>query len=70
MPKELLGPDGRPMRFNYDATVAKARRRAPSSKLLSEDWDLDATKRRKLVSTARDLTRNFSIAALAINRLL
>lgn len=61
----LLGADGTPYRFGYDAVDDKKRRLAPRMVLQSEDAHLDATKRKKLVGTARDLARNYTLAAWA-----
>lgn len=55
-------------RFNYDATEPKNRRKAPTSALLSGDAELPSDKRRKLVSGARDIARNFAIAGWMIRR--
>ena len=54
--------------FGYDATEEKQRRQSPVVTSLSEDGILDTGKRAKLVSTTRDLQRNFSIAAWAIRK--
>ena len=56
-------------RFGYDgADTSKQKRRAPTSALTSEDRALTAKKRKILQSAARDLSRNFSIAAWAIRK--
>jgi len=56
-------------RFGYDgADTSKKTRRAPTSALVSEDRQLTAQKRKVLQSAARDLSRNFSIAAWAIRK--
>jgi capsid protein len=54
--------------LGYDATEAKNRRQAPSSILRSEDDELLAEKRRRLVSGVRDIQRNFAVAAWAIRK--
>jgi capsid protein len=54
--------------FAYDATEPKNRRAAPSGNLYSEDRELATARRRTLVSGARDLRRNFAIAAWAIRK--
>jgi len=64
----ILGADGRPMRFGYDATENKKRRRPSTGRLESEDKQLPTSKRRDLVSEMRDLQRNFSLAAWAIRK--
>ena len=57
-----------PFKFGYDATTTTTRRRAPKSDTKSEDDHLDATQRRKLISTTRDLRRNFTLAAWMIRQ--
>ena len=55
-------------RFGYDAVEEKGRRRPPRVRLISEDAELSATDRKKLVATARDLPRNYTIAAWMIRK--
>ena len=55
-------------RFGYDAAKNKNRRRPPSSILKSEDKELTSQERRALIGSARDLQRNYSVAAWAIRR--
>jgi len=55
-------------RFGYDAVEAKNRRQAPTGRLRSEDKELLPHQRRKLTSAARDIHRNFTIAAWAIRK--
>lgn len=56
-------------RFSYDgAATSKNQRKAASSALSSEDAKLTAGKRKVLQGAARDLSRNFSIAAWAIRK--
>jgi len=56
-------------RFSYDgATTSKNQRKAASSTLSSEDAKLTASKRKVLQGAARDLSRNFSVAAWAIRK--
>jgi len=59
-----------PTRFgsDYDATEDKKRRRPPKVQLLSEDKHLDSTGRKKLVATARNIHRNYEIAAWMIRK--
>jgi len=64
----ILSPGGSPFVLTYDATVAKSNRKAPTSQLLSEDFELAPANRKKLLSTTRDLLRNFTTAAWAIRR--
>ncbi len=52
----------------YDATVDDGRRKAPTSRLNSEDKALCKTGRKKLTSSTRDLRRNFPDAAWAIRK--
>jgi len=57
-----------PLKFGYDAVETSPRRQTPRSDVQSEDDHLIPSKRRKLVSTVRDLKRNFSFAAWAIRK--
>ena len=52
----------------YDATKEKNRRAAPTGLLRSEDAELPATERRKLISAGRDIHRNFSLAAWMLRK--
>ena len=54
--------------LSYDASVSSQKRRSPSSRLKSVDQILSPTRRKQLVSNARDLQQNFSICAWAIRR--
>lgn len=55
--------------FGYDAVDdTKKRRRASRSVIWSEDDELSGTKRKKMQVSARDLQRNFSVAAWAIRK--
>lgn len=54
--------------FGYDATEDKKRRRLVSSVSRSEDRELDTARRKQLQASARDLPRNFAIAAWAIRK--
>lgn len=54
------------VRADYHATEGTTRRRAPTTTTYSEDVVLSQSKRRKLISTSRDLQRNFEIAGWAI----
>jgi capsid protein len=49
--------------WDYDAVQSRQRRQAPRRRLLAEDDHLDATGRRKMTATARDLARNYTLAA-------
>lgn len=52
----------------YDAVTSKGRRKSPDGVLRSEDAELNRTERRKMLSSARDINRNFSIAAWAVRK--
>lgn len=54
--------------FGYDAALTKNKRQAPTGILRSEDDENRPAERRKLLSSARDIQRNFSIAAWMIRR--
>ena len=54
--------------FGYDAANVSTSRRPPTLTLRSEDAELLPGQRTALVSTTRDLPRNFSIAAWAIRK--
>jgi capsid protein len=54
--------------FSYYGAEDKGRRQAPSSRTKSEDIVLRPPKRKKLVATARDHYRNYSLMAWAIRR--
>ncbi|HUX00225.1 MAG TPA: phage portal protein [Phycisphaerae bacterium] len=70
----ILQPNGMPfgrvrsIRNEYEATQDKHRRQATSTLLKSEDKVLGLADRKKLLSNARDLRRNFSDAAWAIRK--
>jgi len=55
-------------KMGYDATDGNKRRKAPSTKVQSEDKVLTDTKRKKVITGARDLQRNFTAAAWAIRQ--
>lgn len=52
----------------YDAVKEKNKRTAPTGLVRSEDAELMPSDRKKLVSSTRDLHRNFSLAAWMIRR--
>ena len=54
--------------FGYDAIEDDKRRKSPETTLRTEDGELDASGRRKLVSTTRNIQRNFAIAAWMIRK--
>ena len=56
------------MAFGYDAIASRGRRRAPATRVKSEDAVLKDRDRRKLAGTTADVQRNFSIAAWAIRQ--
>lgn len=65
---KLTAAYNRLTRFGYDAVETNTRRRAPKSDVKAEDDHLVASERRKLVSTVRDLKRNYSLAAWMIRQ--
>jgi capsid protein len=54
--------------FGYDAATDKHRRKVASPVIQSEDAELQQSDRQKLIGSAHDLRRNFSIAAWAIRK--
>ena len=54
--------------FDYDATTTTTRRKAPKSKVYSEDNVLKDPKRRTMIATTRDVRRNFTIGAWMVNQ--
>jgi len=54
--------------FGYDATKTTTRRRAPISDVKSEDDQMTIAERRALVSTTRNLKRNFTLSAWMIRK--
>ncbi|QDT39733.1 phage portal protein [Stratiformator vulcanicus] len=54
--------------FGYDAIEEKTHRRTRTRVTQSEDKELDASSRRKLISTAHDARRNIEVGAWAIRR--
>lgn len=54
--------------FSYDAIEAKGRRAAPRIQHGSEDHILDSGKRSKVQANARDIRRNYTIAAWMIRK--
>lgn len=58
-----------PHSFGYDAIEeGKKKRKAPRTMTRSEDDELNSAKRKRMIATARDLLRNFSIAGWAIRK--
>jgi lambda family phage portal protein len=55
-------------RFTYDAVTDKKRRRPPVTRLRTEDAELTQVERGQLITSARDLYRNFSVAAWMIRK--
>lgn len=55
-------------RFSYDAASPGTKRRMPTTLLSKEDEILTYSKRRALVSTTRDLMRNFAVASWAVRK--
>jgi len=69
MASRIAGTLLRPFGYTYETTEdAKQRRRVIATLLRSEDDELLASARGKLVSQARDLPRNYSVAAWAIRK--
>ncbi len=65
----LVSPQTIPdTKFEYDAIVDKGRRQRPTGILQSEDSELTQEKRRLLLSSARDMHRNFVIAGWMIRK--
>jgi capsid protein len=64
----VVQPHGMAARFGYDAVLAKNKRQAPTGIIRSEDRELVQADRRKLISAARDIHRNFAVAAWMIRR--
>lgn len=54
--------------FGYDAVDSEGKRRPATGILRSEDAELPPDKRRKLVSQAREMHRNFAVAGWMIRR--
>lgn len=54
--------------WGYDATESKNRRKAPDGILRSEDAELTPDQRRKLLSSARDIQRNFTLAGWMVRK--
>jgi hypothetical protein len=54
--------------LSYQATQNKGRRQAPATRTKSEDIVLRSSERRKLLATARDQSRNMSIAGWMLRR--
>ncbi len=57
-----------PFKFGYEATVSGTRRKAPVSDVKGEDDHLNPIERRALISTTRDLRRNFALSAWMIRK--
>lgn len=55
-------------RFAYDAVEDRGKRKAAQPITRDEDQELKGERKRKLISAARDLPRNFAIAAWAIRK--
>lgn len=71
MPKpnaQFVDTLGRPYHLAYDAVTTGKRRKAPSTILKSEDDTLPRQDRKRLVSTTRDLYRNFVAPGWAVRR--
>lgn len=69
--KQAARHDGQALpavRGDYDAVVDKKRRQPARSATYAEDKHLTPAKRKKLVATARDQQRNFTLTAWAIRK--
>jgi len=64
----LLRRIARAFQFGYQAIDSTPRRKAPINVLRNEDGELLQTQRSQLVSTTRDLLRNFAAAKFALNK--
>lgn len=63
----VLVPHG--TKFGYDAVdETKKRRRIPATITRNEEDELNASKRKKLIATTRNLQRNFAVAGWAIRK--
>lgn len=65
LPEPQIRPVGN---FEYDALKPEGKRKSPPSKIVREDAELKGGKREKLQANARDIAKNFSIAAWALRR--
>lgn len=61
------GSDAR-TEFEYDALTPRGRRKAAPARITREDTELKGGKRVRLQANARDIAKNFTIAAWAIRR--
>jgi len=66
--RRLFALGRRATRFGYDAVEDRGQRRPPRVTQRAEDDELTATQRGRLVATARDLPRNYAIAAWMIRK--
>jgi capsid protein len=66
--RRSLAPPRRAADFGYDAIVNSGKRRSLSGILRSEDYELLAVDRKKLVSGTHDQGRNFSVTRWMIER--
>ncbi len=64
----LAHASDRVTRFGYDATEPRGKRKAARIYQGSEDVILDSGRRQKMTANARDLSRNFAIAAWMVRR--
>jgi len=64
----IAGLPNQPEMFSYHAVVDKKKRSAPLTTTRSEDKETNTTERRTLVATARDLPRNFAVAAWMLRK--
>jgi len=66
--RRSLGEGGPILRAEYDAVGSSNRRRLPATVLRDEDRELLPQSRGAMVAAARDIRRNYSIAAWAIRK--
>ena len=66
--KKKAAPRKAPTSLAYDSAESDTKRRTPSTRLKSVDHILTPTKRKRLVSSTRDIVQNFSIAQWAVKR--
>lgn len=53
--------------FGYNAVKSTGKRSSPSSTIHTEDYELMSAERKRMISTTRDLSRNFTLVAWALN---
>jgi capsid protein len=66
--RSRVNGSGRKTAYGYDAVADKKRRRPPITILRSEDSELSSADRRTAVATARDVPRNYEVAAWMVRK--